>query len=120
MKRSIKIAYVRWKDALTLESDDAKTDHFIQHSTGFLMQNTKRSVKLAQSYNEDGFHELLIIPKAYVEELIIVASQPLQPKKAKKPAQPSSGGSLAGKSDESTPAELSAASAVAKAAVTVI
>jgi hypothetical protein len=119
-KRAIKIAYVRWRDAMTLEHDnDDKAEFFMQHSTGFLVQNTKKSVKLAQSYNEDGFCELIVIPKAYVEELIVVTNQPLQPKRAKKPAQSSSGGSLVGKSDESTPAELSAANAVAKAAVTV-
>lgn len=73
----MKIALVLWHDAHFAESDDG-TDHIPIHSVGVLLRNTKKCVKLAQSYDSEGASEVLTIPRDYVKSVEIIGKLPIK------------------------------------------
>lgn len=77
----MKLAVVEWDDAYAIDADDNR-DFYPQTSIGFLFKNTKKVVKIAQTYNEDGPAEILTIPRAYVRSIRVVGNQRV--KRAKK------------------------------------
>ncbi len=73
MKRTLKIVNLQWRDAFTHEVDEGE-EFYLQNASGYLVENSRKCVKLAQGYSELGFSEMLTVPRAYVASMVEVAT----------------------------------------------
>lgn len=71
-RRTYKVAWCLWLDAFATETED-EADHLLQMSAGVVIQNNRKSLKLAQIHDiplaaddDNGARDIITIPKPYI------------------------------------------------------
>lgn len=72
-----KVAVVEWCDAWF--SDSLSSDvNLVRHTVGWLVQNNKRVIRLALTYDDRGPADLMNIPRAYVRKIRVLDTRGLR------------------------------------------
>lgn len=79
-----KLAYVVWQDACSHDDLDRPMG-MEQHSTGFVIKDTKRWIRIAQTCSEeDQPTDFIDIPQSWIKKKLVLAKGDLKNKKRKK------------------------------------
>ena len=80
-----KLAYVVWQDACAHDEVDRRPFGMEQHSTGFVIKDTKKWIRLGQTCAENGYTtDFIDIPQSWIKKKLVLAKGDLKNKKRKK------------------------------------